>query len=188
MLIKICGVRDPETAFFGALSGADFIGMVLTPGFARSVNVSMAKQIVEATVKGGAEPVALFVNETPNEVETICDELKVDRVQFYPPLTSLNPKLKRFYVNEQAAHLRENQDYLLVESTTPGRGVKVDPAKVPVCTKDFFLAGGLNPSNVQEMIGIFRPIGVDVSSGVEKDGVKRRDLILEFIEQVRSYA
>lgn len=53
--------------------------------------------------------------------------------------------------------------------------------------KKLVLAGGLNPSNVAEGIGIFRPDIVDVSSGVEKESGSGKDeeKIKKFIKEVR---
>lgn len=49
-----------------------------------------------------------------------------------------------------------------------------------------FVAGGLDPSNVAELVDRYRPDGVDVSSGVETGGVKDTGKIAAFIERVRS--
>ncbi|HID42198.1 MAG TPA: N-(5'-phosphoribosyl)anthranilate isomerase, partial [Archaeoglobaceae archaeon] len=48
------------------------------------------------------------------------------------------------------------------------------------------LAGGLNPVNVRGIIEFVKPFGVDVSSGVEKNGVKDPELIRSFVEVVKS--
>lgn len=47
------------------------------------------------------------------------------------------------------------------------------------------IAGGLNPENVRNAIDMFRPYGVDVSSGIETEGVKDETKIREFIYKVR---
>ena len=47
------------------------------------------------------------------------------------------------------------------------------------------IAGGLTPTNVQEAIATLRPWGLDVSSGVEREGVKDLGLIRAFLRRAR---
>jgi phosphoribosylanthranilate isomerase len=54
-------------------------------------------------------------------------------------------------------------------------------AKYPI-----IIAGGLNPRNVRRVVASLKPWGVDVSSGVEKKGVKDINKIKAFIKAVRS--
>ena len=51
-------------------------------------------------------------------------------------------------------------------------------------TKPFFLAGGINESNIDEAISI-SPYAVDVSGGVETDGFKDEDKIRKIINKCR---
>lgn len=183
MLIKICGVKSAEIALFAAQKGAHLIGMVLTPGFKRSVSMHVAKKIVQALRGSKAEPVAVFVSETPEEIETICKEIGVKFVQYYQNL-ELSSDLRRIYVNTHNVPLRPN-DFLLLDGSKPGISKQIDPSTFTRPSTSFILAGGLNVENVQEMICTFLPMGVDVSSGVERDGEKCPVLIEQFIEQVR---
>lgn len=56
-----------------------------------------------------------------------------------------------------------------------------DAVGIPV-----FLAGGLNAENVGGAIQAVRPFGVDVCSGVRRDGELDRDKLRRFLEAVRS--
>lgn len=50
---------------------------------------------------------------------------------------------------------------------------------------NLFVAGGLTPDNVEELLAGYRPHGVDLSSGVETDGVKDNGKIATFAERVK---
>ena len=52
--------------------------------------------------------------------------------------------------------------------------------------KPFFIAGGLTVENVREAQALFQPYALDVSSGVETDGVKDLTKIRQFIERVKA--
>ena len=49
------------------------------------------------------------------------------------------------------------------------------------------MAGGLSIENITEAIKVVRPFAVDVSSGVESQGVKDYKKIKDFIGKVRSF-
>jgi len=184
--IKVCGVTDPEIAAFAAQNGADYIGMILTPGFRRSVTLALAKQIADAARENGSIPVGVFVSAQLSDIESTCHDLSIELVQAYQ-FSSVFPKhLKRIFINESDATFRTDCDFLLMESGKPGSGEKMDENNFSFpLVKPWFIAGGLNPENVKATILRYRPDGVDVSSGVEKEGLKDRELILEFIKEVK---
>ena len=53
--------------------------------------------------------------------------------------------------------------------------------------KPWFLAGGMQPDNVQKAIAFFTPFGIDCSSGVETDGWKNPVKIRQIIENVHAF-
>ena len=188
MLIKICGIKNPEIAAFAAQHGAHFIGMILTPGFSRSISIEQAKIIAEASYDHGAVPVGVFVSAQPEEIESACRELKIEYVQAYQLSLPLPKHLKRFFINDDKASLRPQCDYLLIESNHPGTEEKIDDQQFSFPQiRPWLIAGGLNPQNVKSTILRYRPDGVDVSSGVEKDGIKCPELIFQFIQEVKSH-
>ena len=52
--------------------------------------------------------------------------------------------------------------------------------------RPYFLAGGLDPENVRDAVERLRPFGVDVSSGIETDGVKDALKMERFVARVRN--
>lgn len=76
----------------------------------------------------------------------------------------------------------------LVDGLQGGTGQSFDwtiAAQLSQQGHEFLLAGGLDPDNVAQAVVEINPWGVDVSSGVETDGVKDLDKIREFVKNVR---
>jgi phosphoribosylanthranilate isomerase len=82
-LVKICGVSTPESALAAAEAGADLLGLVFYRQSHRAVSPTAALTIVRALrAAGHTLPVAgLFVNEAPNWINVVADEVGLDLVQ-----------------------------------------------------------------------------------------------------------
>ena len=74
-------------------------------------------------------------------------------------------------------------DYVLYDNSDPGKGMKFDWNKIKD-DKPFFLAGGINISDI-EKAKILNPYCIDVSSSVETDGYKDFEKMKEFIRGCR---
>lgn len=176
--VKICGIKDPDIAYRSAQLGADWIGVVLIPESRRFVNVNQAREICHAAKEGGAKTVAVVYQINPG----ISEQIPLDGLQLYSP--SIPNKYTNFYVNH--CPLINKDGYLLLDNMQGGSGLELDPDTIiPTPSWKWFLAGGLNPSNVRRYVMRFHPDGVDVSSGVEKEGQKNLDLIKAFINEVK---
>ena len=79
---------------------------------------------------------------------------------------------------------KSSADYILLDSGT-GTGKSFDWTLIRDIGRDYFLAGGLNPENVEEAVKNYHPFAVDVSSGVETDKIKDMKKIKLFAENVR---
>ena len=66
-----------------------------------------------------------------------------------------------------------------------GTGKTFNRKYIPEGIGDYFLAGGLNRNNLEEIIKDVKPYAVELSSGVETDGFKDREKIKKVIEIVR---
>ena len=106
--------------------------------------------------------------------------------KYYRPSSLRNFELKK----EENTILEELPvDYFLfdsyVEGVYGGSGKMVDYSYVPKVNKPWFLAGGLSPDNIATVLSKVTPYSVDVSSGVEAQGMKSFDKMKCFIEMVR---
>lgn len=210
--IKICGLREPAHALTAAEAGADFIGMVFAP-VRRRVSIEEAQAIVEAVrASGTARPkvVGVFVNAPVAEIHEIAARVGLDMVQLsgdededYLARVRL-PMIKAIHVEAslppEAAStvLRRGLETLRAAGALPlldakvqgkfgGTGQAFEWTGVASLAEeyDFLLAGGLESGNVARAIEAVRPWAVDVSSGVETNGVKDAARIRAFIEAVR---
>ena len=202
MIIKICGLRTLEAARIAAESDADLIGFVFADS-KRKIDVATAAAI-SAAVKGPGK-VGVFVNQPLSEVLEIADCCHLDYLQLHGEESpdycrSLNrPVIRACRVGPDfipATVADYPADYLLLDSFVPGQsggtGLTFDWRSVSLRIgrprQQFLIAGGLTPENVSEAIHILNPDGVDVSGGVETDGVKDPDKIRRFIAATRSAA
>ena len=100
---------------------------------------------------------------------------------------------KQCFFGELPENLSEKIQAIVVDGANFGSGVtfdwkqRVDKEALDTIfgKRKFILAGGLRSSNVQEGMDIFHPDVVDVSSGVENDLGKDKNLVTEFIERVK---
>ncbi len=160
MLVKICGIMDVDTARSAVLSGANYIGLLFSKVSKRAISLEKAKEIVSAVRKLGAEPVAVFANETLEEMQKIIEALELKVIQLHGDLPrsfcdALD--LIKIYVADGKPlpkSLNPTRDFLLFENYFE------DPKQFR-----FFIAGNLQAQNVQESIQRLTPNGVDVSRG-----------------------
>ncbi|MAG14589.1 MAG: N-(5'-phosphoribosyl)anthranilate isomerase [Dehalococcoidales bacterium] len=211
--IKICGLKDEACALVAAEAGADFIGLVFAPS-PRRITPTRAEKIAALVKQSGraTEVIGLFVNRAAKEVNEIADFCHLDRVQIsgdepWEYGTEINrPLIKVVRISrkqnpheisatlDQGTKILSQQKPLFlldvkVKGKYGGTGIPLDWKLVrPVATQfPVIIAGGLTPENVARAIKAVSPWGVDVSSGVEVDGVKHTARIRAFIEAVRRY-
>ncbi|MBO6107839.1 MAG: tryptophan synthase subunit beta, partial [Eubacterium sp.] len=78
-------------------------------------------------------------------------------------------------------------DMILLDAGT-GLGITFDWELLNGIGRDYILAGGLNPGNVSHAIEKLHPYGVDVSSGIETDGVKDHGKMRAFVDEVFTFS
>ena len=197
-LIKICGLSRPEDIDVVNELRPDFIGFVFYEKSKRNVTKEKAKSLKEK-LDSRIPAVGVFVNADPEFVISLLEERIIDIAQLHGSegeeyIQNIRAKtgrkvIKAFVVND-AQSLEEAEkssaDYLLLDSGM-GTGSTFDWSKLDEVTRPYFLAGGLGLDNIDKALSEIKPYAVDVSSGVETDGVKNPAKIREFINRVRKY-
>jgi phosphoribosylanthranilate isomerase len=213
--VKICGIMQPEHALVATEVGADMIGMVFAES-RRQVSVETATRIADAVRSAERKPMlaGVFVNEAPEQMMEIAETVGLDVLQLsgdeptemakkcmahYPVIKAVRfpAGTGRGEVLEMLGEYRRKTSpdiRFLIDAHQPGAyggtGTTADWKLVAQLVKQYriMLAGGLNPANVTEAIETVVPWGVDVSSGVERDGVKDIELIKAFIVAAKNKA
>jgi phosphoribosylanthranilate isomerase len=208
LIIKICGIKTEAILDAAIDAGADMVGFVHFPRSPRHLELDPIAELISMT-RGRAESCVLLVNpdntlvaqvaalgpdwiqlhgpETPHRVETIRDEAGIAIMKACPiggivdvaAAAAIAAFAHRLSLHAALPHggrrpggLGESFDWGLLKALDP--------------ELSFMLSGGLTPDSVAAAIKATRPMGVDVSSGVEKaPGVKDAGLIRAFIEKAR---
>ncbi len=207
--IKIDGITTPEDAVSARELGADYLGMILSQGFSRSILPDVAVDIGLATE---APLVAVFVDESLDEAERIAGLIGASVIQLHGEEDGeYVEELRRrgMWAIWKAVRVRDPADVtravealgasvdgLLLDGWHPDRpggsgvsfsweGARVVRDRIPPDLK-VIVAGGLTPGNVADAVRTLRPDVVDVSSGVELH-VRRKDpeLIRSFVRNAR---
>ena len=199
--IKICGFTRPQDAQAAAELGADAVGLVFYAKSKRGVDAAQAAEIV-AALPPQVVKVALFVNESAEQIRRILGTVPIDIVQFHgdeaPEFCRQfgKPYWKAVRVQsaqdiaEAAERYADAAALLLdahIEGQYGGTGQVFDWRLLPdTMPLPWILSGGLNPGNVAAALRQTGAAWLDVSSGVEQaTGIKNLDLMADFIRQVR---
>lgn len=190
MRIKFCGIRRLEDVAAVNLCQPDYMGMILSGGFRRSISQEQAQCLVQEKSDAIAA-VGVFVNESSETICRMAEQLHLQVIQLHgnesaEQIQTLQQKtglpvwkaLRIGTLEELEAAGTNPADCLILEGKTGagigGTGVCADWELLArhSWNRSFFLAGGLQPENVLEAIATVSPTGVDFSSGIEEDGVK----------------
>ncbi|MDE6659838.1 MAG: phosphoribosylanthranilate isomerase [Eubacterium sp.] len=194
--IKICGLSrkcDIETA--NALR-LDYIGFVFYKKSKRYVSFEEAKEL-KSVLNKDIKAVGVFVDEPIENVAMLLNDGIIDIAQLHGNededyikelrLKADKPIIKAFCINGEADVTKANEstaDYVLLDAGM-GCGNVFDWQYINKINRPYFLAGGLAKENIEEAIKLFNPYALDVSSGVETDGLKDKDKMAEFVSSIR---
>ena len=207
-LIKVCGITNIDDIKYASnIEDINYLGIIFAKESPRCVDLNLAEKLINACNKK-KKIVAVFMNQSKEDVNSIIKNLDLDILQFHghESVDFCNffkkPFIKTFHIKNK--ELKINMDFIkyahafLLDTSsgnTYGGTGKTFDWEILNQNKFFgdeglslpyLTAGGLNPSNIKDLISKYNPPGVDVSSGIES-GIGKKDHLLmkKFIENVR---
>lgn len=197
--VKICGLKEQQHVRAAVEAGVDAIGFVFAPS-KRQISIEQAHQLAKE-VPGEVLKIGVFVNPSVEELRAAVEGVPLDYVQFHGEETPEfirqqgYPAIKALSVRDEEdvrAAANYNVDYYLFDA--PGTDFKggsghtfdwtlLEMAGIP--RDKLILAGGLKAENIAQAVSLVSPYMVDVSSGVETDGIKDEAKINAFIQAVK---
>ena len=208
--VKMCGISKVETIPAVVEAKPDYMGLVFAPS-KRQVTVEQAKILIEELHKQCinhydtkvVKTVGVFVNETLDNLVRIADTANLDAVQLHGDedeafIQSLkertNVEVWKAVQIRSAADVEKwidsSADMLLFDAyhkdERGGTGEVFDWSSLDAFERPFMLAGGIDSTNVARAIRTVRPYGIDISSGIETNGVKDDEKIKAFTKIVNS--
>lgn len=194
--IKLCGLSRPCDIEAANRLKPEYIGFVFLPKSKRYVNYERAREL-KGMLSPEIKAVGVFVNEAVQTAAELLNAGIIDIAQLHSGededyiklLRSLTDKpiIKAFRIRsgDDIARAEESSaDYILLDSGM-GTGTVFDWSLIQSIKRPYFLAGGLDCDNVGEAIRRLRPYAVDVSSGIETNGLKDNEKMAAFVAAVR---
>ena len=199
MIIKVCGITEPQQAREISKLGATHIGVIHFEKSPRHIGLEEIENI-KRNIEN-SKLVAVVVNPEEERVRNLLEI--VDIIQFHGDesidFVKQFPKEKVW----KAFRVKDESDIdkikpfagegitVLIDAfhkeAYGGTGKQIDPTlakKIIDTYKNVILSGGLSPDNVESLIKELKPIGVDASSKLEvKPGLKDIQKVKSFVEK-----
>ena len=215
VLVKICGITQVEQGLAIAQLGADALGYICVRKSPRFVEDAAIAPITQAVTDKypDVEHFGVFANAPLTDILSTVKTVGLTVVQLHGDETTATCQLLRDALKQsglaktklvKAIRVRTNQDLdtarsyepvvdrLLLDAYHPdqlggtGKTLDWDALKAFAPARPWFLAGGLNPDNVQTALEALSPDGIDLSSGVERSpGDKNLDKVRQLLERVK---
>ena len=198
----MCGLRRPDDIIYANECLPDYIGFVFAES-RRKVSGREAKKLGEQ-LDPSIKKVGVFVNEPLRSLISISEEAGLDIIQLHGDEGEEYIKEVKHETGKElwkavrvrmVKDIQEAQrlpaDKLLLDSFSEesygGTGKVMDFAVLDQADirKPYFIAGGLTVENLPEILKKAEPYGIDISSGIETEGVKDREKMLKVIQCVR---
>lgn len=194
--VKLCGLRREADIEAANELRPDYIGFVFAEKSRRAVARETAARL-RTLLAEGIPAVGVFVDEKPECVARLLEDGIIDLAQLHGredadyigrlrKLTD-KPIIQAFRVRtaEDAKRAESSPaDWILLDAGA-GDGKTFEWKAAENVARPYFLAGGLRPENAAEAVTRLHPYALDVSSGIETDGVKDPEKMRAFMRAVK---
>lgn len=196
MKIKFCGLyQDAHIAYANEIK-PDYVGFVFWNKSRRYVTADKAREL-RNQLDSGIQVVGVFVDEDIDRIIDLYQSGIIDMAQLHGTEDDIYikrlqeigiPVIKAYVVSNNSDIIVQAQnsiaDYVLFDAGK-GDGKTFDWELLRDFNRDYFLAGGLNLSNIREVTQNIKPFAVDVSSGIETSGEKDESKMKQFARVIR---
>lgn len=195
-MIKMCGIRTADDMRWIWRIMPEYIGFVFAEKSRRYIEPEYAARLAEG-LDEKITPVGVFVDSNFERIKSIYDmgAIKIAQLHGNEP-DELILRLQDTGINViRAFQVKSGEDIekaenspadLVLLDSGQGSGETFDWSLIKQISRPYFLAGGLDPRNVRQAVDELHPFAVDVSSGIETNGVKDCNKMMEFAYAVRS--
>ena len=206
MKIKLCGLKRIEDIEAVNEAKPDYIGFIFVKKSRRYVSPEMAERLKQH-LNPDIEAVGVFVNEDIDKVIEQAKKQVIDVIQLHGEegtayVKELKkavdvPIIKAISMTKPDAGKQISMweisevDYLLLDSGNGGTGEQFDYKllqEIGNLKKPYFFAGGLHPENLENAVQQLQknqPYALDLSSGIETNGIKDLDKMKKAVEAAR---
>ena len=194
--IKFCGLtRKCDIEAVNEL-GPEYIGFVFWPRSKRVVTREQASEL-KAMLDPSIKAVGVFVDEDIEVVKSLLNDDIIDIAQLHGSedgtyinnlkMSTGKPVIKAFKIRSEddGRQAEESPADMVLLDSGMGTGKTFNWEIIKGVMRPFFLAGGLAPDNAAEAIRELHPYALDVSSGIETEGIKDTKKMTDFYEAVR---
>jgi len=194
--IKMCGLtRECDIQAVNEIK-PEYIGFVFWAKSKRYLSPEKALEL-KKQLDENIKAVGVFVDESVEKVAGLLENDIINIAQLHghenedyiKNLREMTdkPMIQAFRIRSESdieKAVRSTADMILLDAGM-GNGNVFDWSLIKNIQRPYFLAGGLNGENVAEAVKILKPYAVDVSSGIETDGLKDMKKMAEFSAIVR---
>ena len=207
--IKICGIKDINILDCCIDNKIDYFGLIFFNKSCRNISLSRAKKLTSYSISKPISSVGVFVDKPMQDLKEILSDIKFDYVQLHGSEdNNYIDEIKKNYPIKiiKVLHIKKQEDFKNARKSTsadmflldykpsnnelPGGNAKKFSWSLLShinLKKPWFLSGGININNINEIKNYATPFGIDISSGVEeKPGIKSREKIFSLLKNYES--